>query len=58
MTGHPDYDVSFVDPEVLGAALVDHIAKRRRTPVTIADLAAFASRYLTRAQRTQLVVRP
>ena len=26
--------------------------------VTIADLAAFASRYFTRAQRTQLVVRP
>ena len=31
---------------------------QRIAAVTIADLAAFASRYLTRAQRTQLIVRP
>ncbi len=31
---------------------------QRIAAVTIADLAAFASRYLTRGQRTQLIVRP
>ena len=47
-----------IKPELAEILGTPHYAASERGGTGFADLATFASRYFTRAQRTQLVVRP